>query len=111
MNTSMIFILKVGVGKSRPQRVEGASGEDHGDVNYSEYQEQNLESGGGEDVDATGTVIPRRRFHMTWQDLKERTVHGLVLLWSFLLATSYVPAIICMMVCAVSMHLMFAALV
>ena len=85
---------------------KGASGEDHGDVNYAEYQEQNLESGDGEGVDETVTVVRRRRFQVTWQDLKQKILHGLALLWSFLLTTSYVPAIICMMVCAVIMHVM-----
>ena len=74
-----------------------ASGEDRGDVGYIEYQEREQEQG-IEHVAGSETITHHKRRRVTWQDLKERMVQGVGIMWSFLLYTSYVPAIICMMV-------------
>jgi hypothetical protein len=77
-----------------------ASGEDRGDVGYIEYQEREQEQG-IEHVAGSETIPQHKRRRVTWQDLKERMVQGVGIMWSFLLYTSYVPAIICMMLWSV----------
>ena len=77
--------------------VDGASGEDQSDVGYVEYQERKQEQGVEHEAEIK-PVSQHKKRRITWQDLRERMVQGVTIMWSFLLYTSYVPAIICMMV-------------
>lgn len=66
-------------------------------MGYVEYQEREQEQ--GLDNEAEIEPVPQhKKRRITWQDLRERMVQSVAIVWSFLLYTSYVPAIICMMV-------------
>lgn len=80
--------------------MDGETRDDRGDVGYIEYQERE-----GEDIDELDAMTQRRR-KVTWQDLKKRVMYGMTTMWTYFLSTSYIPAIIIMMVSVVAMLLL-----
>ena len=75
--------------------MDGGSAVEHGDVGYAEYRER----GEGREGDETGPeVVLRHKRIVTWEGVKRRVVQGAIVVWDLLLSTSYVLAIICMMV-------------
>ena len=66
-------------------------------MGYVEYQEREQVQGVEHEAEIE-PVSQHKRRRITWQDLREKIVQGVTITWSFLLYTSYVPAIICMMV-------------
>ena len=77
--------------------VGGEARDDRRDVGYIEYQERE-----GEDIEE----LDGMRRKVAWQDLKERVMHSMTTVWTFFLLTSYIPAIIFMMVSVVAILLL-----
>ena len=77
--------------------MDGAYSEDRGDVGYVEYQESEQDPG-EESLVKTGIITQHKKGRVTWQDLKEKIMQSAVTMSTFFLRTSYIPAIICMMV-------------
>lgn len=76
--------------------VDGETRDDRRDVGYIEYQERE-----GEDIEELDAMTQHRR-KVTWQNLKERVMYSMTTVWTFFLSTSYIPAIIFMMVSVVA---------
>ena len=81
--------------------MDGATGDNGGDVHY---KEKSLEQGEGEDVEEAEAISRLTKRRVTWLDIKERVIHSITVMRMYLLSTSYVPAIICMMVCVLLVH-------
>lgn len=72
--------------------MDGDSAVEHGDVGYAEYRER------GEEREGDETGLLRRKRAVTWEGTKRKVMQGAIVVWDLLLSTSYVLAIICMMV-------------